>query len=862
MPDSRHHFIPSVKAMDAFDISDLPSTERAAFVCSTTGQGETPDNMRRFWRFLRRADLPPDSLSLLKYSTFGLGDSSYPIFNGVARRLHERLRTLGGTPIVHRALGDDQHPMGYDGALEEWLPNFIKALKQTYAEDYASQWPEPIHDLFKSPTYHTCILRFSEATTSSRLEALKARLITAFESQDSCFGTTIPAKPQTDSVTTLGEVAQIVKNLENFDKESDPGSLWTLATLPACAPISSTHGEVLFPAEIAMNKLIVHPEHAPKQKVRHLIFDLRRSPYPELAASYKPGAVLSVTAPQPTATVREGLARLGLHPLDIVITAPSSGAGVQNLELTWPELYEMYSEQLLEAQCDPANGVTQFGVYPSSWPVPHMLAPMFDPEGQTEMSKLVASFAPQQDSIEVSDETEVPPVLFAYELVSYYLDFSARTSRALLPYLEQSAQYKAQRLFAEAEHDAHKKVLAESADYERERLHDFQTAVWANEWERYCVREGRSFLELMADFPHASLPLNWILELIPRPAPRQFSIASSSLYQSSRLTHTEPPTYISSTTEPGGIVGASEQYTNLPPECPQAHVCLAQVRYTTPYKRTKLGLCSTFLASMATPRVAGIAPVAWVSLRDPTFKYPSDVSTPLVMVGPGTGIAVFHAIAEHRSYLIRTQQVLPPLGWTPKLSSQEDCVPSASDTAPESSVASLRLGRARVFFGCRYSQNGDWYYADFFKRCVDEIGSLTSYDALFSRDHLRNKSTESKTEASSSQQEPTRIDRYVQHRMVRDPQVAFDIYQMLFEGKGTFIVSGNAKQMPKDVKKAVVAITEAFYPTPKDASAPLATQVPPTQGVTDVARGISEAQAEQLVARLIDEGRYIQECWG
>ena len=32
------------------------------FVCSTTGQGEEPDNMKQFWRFLLRKNLPPDSL--------------------------------------------------------------------------------------------------------------------------------------------------------------------------------------------------------------------------------------------------------------------------------------------------------------------------------------------------------------------------------------------------------------------------------------------------------------------------------------------------------------------------------------------------------------------------------------------------------------------------------------------------------------------------------------------------------------------------------------------------------------------------------------------------------------------------------
>ncbi len=37
--------------------------------------------MRRFWRFLLRKSLPPDSLAATRYAVFGLGDSGYPQFN-------------------------------------------------------------------------------------------------------------------------------------------------------------------------------------------------------------------------------------------------------------------------------------------------------------------------------------------------------------------------------------------------------------------------------------------------------------------------------------------------------------------------------------------------------------------------------------------------------------------------------------------------------------------------------------------------------------------------------------------------------------------------------------------------------------
>ena len=47
------------------------------FVCATTGQGDEPDNMKQFWRFLLRKSLPHDSLAAVQFSVLGLGDSSY-----------------------------------------------------------------------------------------------------------------------------------------------------------------------------------------------------------------------------------------------------------------------------------------------------------------------------------------------------------------------------------------------------------------------------------------------------------------------------------------------------------------------------------------------------------------------------------------------------------------------------------------------------------------------------------------------------------------------------------------------------------------------------------------------------------------
>lgn len=55
----------------------LLSDSACVFVCATTGQGDPPDNMKQFWRFLLRRNLPRDSLIHFKYGVIGLGDSTY-----------------------------------------------------------------------------------------------------------------------------------------------------------------------------------------------------------------------------------------------------------------------------------------------------------------------------------------------------------------------------------------------------------------------------------------------------------------------------------------------------------------------------------------------------------------------------------------------------------------------------------------------------------------------------------------------------------------------------------------------------------------------------------------------------------------
>ena len=75
----------TISSLDAFDIDQLPTTDIAIFIVSTTGDGDVPTNMKKFWSFILRKSLGRDCLGHVAMAVFGLGDSNYEKYNAAAR---------------------------------------------------------------------------------------------------------------------------------------------------------------------------------------------------------------------------------------------------------------------------------------------------------------------------------------------------------------------------------------------------------------------------------------------------------------------------------------------------------------------------------------------------------------------------------------------------------------------------------------------------------------------------------------------------------------------------------------------------------------------------------------------------------
>ncbi len=184
----------------------------------------------------------------------------------------------------------------------------------------------------------------------------------------------------------------------------------------------------------------------------------------------------------------------------------------------------------------------------------------------------------------------------------------------------------------------------------------------------------------------------------------------------------------------------------------QVHLTVGAVRYEVG-GRARKGVCSTFLAERAL--ALGTAPVFIHSNK--AFRPPSDPAAPMIMVGPGTGIAPFRAFLEER----------------------------AATNAP---------GKNWLFFGDQKAAT-DFLYADEL-HAMRASGLLTRLDVAFSRDQAE------------------KI--YVQHRMLEH---AAELFAWLEQG-AHFYVCGDASRMAKDVDAALHRVVEtAGGKTPEEAAA-------------------------------------------
>ena len=139
----------SVKLLraDAYPTRELRNERYLVIVISTQGDGDPPDDARGFVDFLAGKRAP--QLKDLHYAVLGLGDSSYPQFCAIGKRLDERLAELGATRWLAR--GDTD--LDIDSVAGPWLDKVLVTAKEALKAPPRAT-VTPLRPLPSAPAFH------------------------------------------------------------------------------------------------------------------------------------------------------------------------------------------------------------------------------------------------------------------------------------------------------------------------------------------------------------------------------------------------------------------------------------------------------------------------------------------------------------------------------------------------------------------------------------------------------------------------------------------------------------------------------------------------------------------------------------
>lgn len=232
-------------------------------------------------------------------------------------------------------------------------------------------------------------------------------------------------------------------------------------------------------------------------------------------------------------------------------------------------------------------------------------------------------------------------------------------------------------------------------------------------YQQWIQDSCRNIVHVLEDLPSCRPPLDHICELLPRLQPRYYSISSSSkLY----------PTTV--------------------------HVTAVLVKYETTTGRVNHGVATTFL-SQKHPLDGQPLPRVPIFICKSQFRLPAKTETPVIMVGPGTGLAPFRGFIQERDF------------------NRKD---------------GKEVGQTILYFGCR-KRTEDYIYEEELEDYVER--GVMKLRTAFSRDQAHKV--------------------YVTHLLEEDMDL---LWSVIGENKGHFYICGDAKNMATDVRNILLKVLQ------------------------------------------------------
>jgi sulfite reductase (NADPH) flavoprotein alpha-component len=132
---------------DAYPLRELADERLLYVVISTQGDGDPPEDAIGFIEHLAGRRAP--KLPQLAYAVLGLGDSSYPQFCVVGRRLDERLAELGATRLFDRGDAD----LDIESVAGPWLDRALTQAREKLREQAPRATVTPLRRAAAAPLY-------------------------------------------------------------------------------------------------------------------------------------------------------------------------------------------------------------------------------------------------------------------------------------------------------------------------------------------------------------------------------------------------------------------------------------------------------------------------------------------------------------------------------------------------------------------------------------------------------------------------------------------------------------------------------------------------------------------------------------
>ncbi|KAL7537476.1 hypothetical protein ACHAXR_007839 [Thalassiosira sp. AJA248-18] len=732
-------------------------------VSSTTGNADAPENADRFIRWMKRkATEPTQPFQHCAYAVLGLGDTNYDVFCAVGKAIDKRLEQLGGTRAIKAALADEA--TGLEETVEPWVGQVIGKLAQV------------------------CEGKQAAGNESAKPDIVEPSV----------------ASPATGVVPTA---ASVPKKLKEQSSSSSSVEEKKMDIEEMTASIATTPGSV---GVSTIRKLLSIPTNSSLPTVQH-------SSLPTMVSSLSSCELIndetrrsrgdSIADNMTVSSGSSGFLYTAAKPYE------SRVMGARYLTATDKESAKKVANEILGEDYDEDDDkiIQAMKVYDEHFPLSSTTSGaesneklQYDKNGKRviEMTLslpddftleyepgdsvgLIVPNTPQSTGFMLS-MLERNHGILPSQKISVDAAHPITVKEAIQSTIDLCSPMKKKRLFLLSmyatdpeEEQALRLVSSASNGKEGQEVDLFQS---------YVEDQCRTVVDILKEFPSCqSITLEGLLGCLPAIPPRYYSVCSSPLHDRQ------------SGEDDFHLKVAFSVVDYLTPSLPE-DVSSGRRMGGLATRRLEC-VCSPFLSSQASMSVS--KPTVQIFPK-PTheFRLPPNMSTPLILIGPGTGIAPFIGFLSHRQAQMASLESTEAAEMTSEgtwrggyeLDPNELAISKGDARGLNLAVDYMskhqQVGEIDLFFGCRHSDHDYLYQQELEKFKAD--GILTNLYAAFSRDDKEKKM-------------------YVQTFMKNDTQCGKRLVEMIMEKQASVYICGDGNVMGRDVQEAIVSLLAKHF---------------------------------------------------